>query len=215
MRKHDWWTSWILQAWDHRAIQLEYKLFFKTRKNDPEGSLEIRVSKSEVREKGTALVSTGQIASNQSHGSDSWDHLEPLGSDHFLAKPLVGVSGWQSFCSRTTLGGSRGRASNQRDCSLALRSHGVCSARFWTCLGLITPSFFPLSFFWKGNFYPTLWFHRFIAGEEFKKFYYCYLLAVPEACGSTLDQGVKPSHNSDNARSLTHQAARELPAPIF
>lgn len=40
------------------------------------------------------------------------------------------------------------------DCSLALRAHGVCRARFWTCLGSINTSFFPTSPLSNRNTYP-------------------------------------------------------------
>ena len=42
-----------------------------------------------------------------------------------------------------------------RDWSLNLRDHGVCFARFWTSLGLITLPFLLLSPFWNGNVYSS------------------------------------------------------------
>lgn len=49
-----------------------------------------------------------------------------------------------------------GRTLGQRGWFSAVKSHGVCHARSWTHLGLITPFFFPISPFWKGNLCPML-----------------------------------------------------------
>ena len=43
----------------------------------------------------------------------------------------------------------------EEDYSRALRSPRVCLPMFWTCLGLVTPSFFPVSSFGNGNAYSV------------------------------------------------------------
>lgn len=69
-----------------------------------------------------------------------------------------------------------GGAPSQKLSPAVLGSNGMCFTGFWTHLGLITPYFFPISPFWRGNVYPThvlplyfrsiFWFQGFTAGAD-------------------------------------------------
>ena len=71
-----------------------------------------------------------------------------------------------------------GRTSSKEDYSWTLRAHGVCLVT-WTCLGSLTPLFFPISPFGMEMPIPCLFhdhsleaynlflFYRFTAGEQF------------------------------------------------
>ena len=67
----------------------------------------------------------------------------------------------------------------REDYCQALKSNGVCFAKFWTCLGPATSFFSPISPLCNKNVYPIpvsplhfenmqlIWFHGFIVEEEF------------------------------------------------
>ena len=47
-----------------------------------------------------------------------------------------------------------GQTVEPEDYSQALKSKGICPARFQTFLGPVVPIFLPISPFWNGNGYP-------------------------------------------------------------
>lgn len=101
-----------------------------------------------------------------------WSRLRDLEAASSVSKggDISLVSTGQTASSHSLEAGLPSRAWQQDGCTsrsgrwdtkperfiLTWRSHGACFARFWACLGSITPSFFPISPFWSENVYLML-----------------------------------------------------------
>lgn len=94
-----------------------------------------RVSSFSVLKDKASLVSGGQDATAQSIGGAA--QMRPREGDDDATSVGLEEDHWAN-----------------KDCLGTLRSTAICLVTFWTCLGPVVPSVFPVSPFWNGNVYP-------------------------------------------------------------
>jgi hypothetical protein len=91
-----------------------------------------------------------------------WGHLISFRSLGCHLPRLRGRSNGTRLQSRA-MGWVCNSSGYERGSFLTLRSKGICSARFGTFVGLVSPFFFLISPFWNSRIYPLSCHHRFLA----------------------------------------------------
>lgn len=139
--------------WDHKAIPLQISIIPDGKDEWPERPFRDHYVASSSETQGAALVPPrfqriGLPFQFLKPGfpPSSASRLNPTKPKRRAAPQSYGVKLWPQSIWKVQYQAREGY-------SPALRSSGICLARFWTSLGFIAPFFLPTSPFWKGKIY--------------------------------------------------------------